>query len=84
MLYVLKMDNPSDPEDAGIPTRMRLIGPFPDKNAAFIWASNPVNNPYDNPCYQIVELGVGIMMTQGTSVLYPLPVHRPDDPLARY
>lgn len=62
MIYVLKMDNPATPDDTGMPTRVRLIGPFGSESAAGRWAeyrdppdTNP-NNLHDNPCWQLVDL----------------------------
>lgn len=59
MFYIVKMDNPQDPEDRGTPTRVRLIGPFaPDHSVAVVqihrWISD--NNLLGNPCWQLVDI----------------------------
>jgi hypothetical protein len=56
MIYVLKMDNPQSPDDTGMPTRVLLVGPFLDQQAAYEWAIDVANNPFDNPCWQLVDL----------------------------
>jgi hypothetical protein len=53
---VVKMDNPQSPVHEGMPTRVRLIGPFATGAEASNWAMNPANNPHDNPCWQVVCL----------------------------
>ena len=53
---VVKSDNPLSPDDTGMPTRVRLIGPFVTPDAAVAWATDPANNPHDNPCWQVVCL----------------------------
>lgn len=56
MLYVLKCDNPQSPNDVGLPTRVRLVGPFASQEAAHQWATSKANNPHDNPIWQTVDL----------------------------
>jgi hypothetical protein len=56
MLYILKMDNPQDPNDLGEPTRVRLIGPFTTDEERIRWGNALHNNPHDNPCWQCVTL----------------------------
>jgi hypothetical protein len=33
-----------------------LVGPFSSQDAAAGWATNPLNNPRDEPCWQVVDL----------------------------
>ena len=56
MIYVVKMDNPASSTDEGMPTRVRLIGPFANETAAAGWGADVANNPHDNPCWQVVDL----------------------------
>lgn len=59
MYFILKMDNPQSPSDAGLATRIRLIGPLaPDYSVAQkqikYWMKG--HNPHDNPCWQLVDI----------------------------
>ena len=56
MIYLVKMDNPLSSTDDGVPTRVRLIGPFGSDLEASEWAVDPKNNPHDNPCWQVVHI----------------------------
>lgn len=79
--YILKSDNPNDPLDLGTPTRIRLIGPFDTEKAAGEWGADPANNPFDNPCWQVVNLEaepLTIKLPLGDLVYYPLDVVTPD------
>lgn len=54
--FVVKMDNPQSPTDEGMPTRVRLIGPFNTEAEAASWGADLASNPHDNPCWQVVCL----------------------------
>ncbi len=56
MIYVLRLDNPLSLNDTGMPTSVRLIGPFDTEDSASDWATSPANNLHDNPCWQLVDL----------------------------
>lgn len=55
-IHILKMDNPKHPTDKGLPTRIRLIGPFETEESASEFACDPLINPHDNPCWQLVDI----------------------------
>jgi len=37
--------------------RFWLVGPFPTQSAAADWGDDPVNNPDDDPRWQVLSLG---------------------------
>lgn len=60
-LYILKMDNPGHPLDTGVPTRVRLIGPFACNADRIAWSRDRANNPSDNPCWHHVDLDAPVV-----------------------
>lgn len=46
MHYILVMRN----------TRFWLVGPFDSEDNAAAWGRDPVNNPADDPRWQVIEL----------------------------
>lgn len=74
MLYILKMDNPQDPNDLGEPTRVRLIGPFESEEQRIQWEKVIYNNPHNNPCWQCVTLEPQTILGP---LLYAIGVEKP-------
>ena len=73
MFYVVMMDNPAAPDGAGMPTRVRLVGPFPTAQDCAEWARDVANNPHDNRRWQVVDLAAPTVQLVRTDAVGPPP-----------
>lgn len=56
MIFILKMDNPNSPDNTVMPTRVQLVGPFPEDYAAPMDAWIEANGLYDKSRGQVVDV----------------------------
>jgi hypothetical protein len=73
MIYLLMMDFQNGVNGSGPPTRVRLIGPFGKAHSTGVhdkinrWLN--INNPHDNPCWQVVDLEEPVVSVEAVGTL---------------